>query len=215
MEEVASLLARAVRARHADAELGPVAPSLHELRVRYGGDDGPDLDAVASELGLRAADVVELHASPEYEVLFLGFAPGFAYLGEVHARLVVPRLATPRVRVPAGSVAIAGSMTAVYPQPSPGGWRILGRTDERLFDPAAVAAGTAPPGRPRPLHSRLMAGTEVLEVVGPGLLTTVQDARPAGPRSRGDHAGRRSGYAGRWPSPTRSSETRPMPRRSS
>ena len=123
----------------------PAAPVLHELQVRYGGDEGPDLDTVAAELGLRAADVVELHAGTSYEVLFLGFAPGFAYLGEVPARLVVPRLPTPRVRVPAGSVAIAGAMTAVYPQASPGGWRILGRTATVMFDPRA-----APPARLRP-----------------------------------------------------------------
>ena len=128
-----------------DAPASPAPGSLHELPVRYGGDDGPDLAPVAAELGLRPSDVVELHAGTTYEVLFLGFAPGFAYLGEVHARLVVPRLATPRVRVPAGSVAIAGAMTAVYPQASPGGWRILGRTDTRMFDP-----GAAPPARLRP-----------------------------------------------------------------
>ena len=100
---------------------------------------------MAAETGLRPADVVELHAGTTYEVLFLGFAPGFAYRGEVHARLVVPRLATPRVRVPAGSVAIAGPMTAVYPQASPGGWRILGLTEAVMFDPRA-----APPARLRP-----------------------------------------------------------------
>ncbi len=123
----------------------PHAASLHELAVAYGGDDGPDLELVAVELGLRPDEVIELHAATEYEVLFLGFAPGFAYLGEVHARLIVPRLATPRVRVPAGSVAISGPMTAVYPQASPGGWRILGRTDARMFDP-----GATPPARLRP-----------------------------------------------------------------
>ena len=143
-DEMTSILQRVVAASP-DSAADSVAPTLHELRVRYGGDEGPDLDAVASELRLRPADVIELHATPEYEVLFLGFAPGFAYLGEVDARLVVPRLATPRVRVPAGSVAITGTMTAVYPQPSPGGWRILGRTDERLFDPASL-----PPARLRP-----------------------------------------------------------------
>ena len=78
-------------------------------------------------------------------MLFLGFAPGFAYLGELPERLRVPRLATPRVRVPAGSVAIASAMSAVYPHASPGGWRILGRTDTALWDPAAT-----PPARLRP-----------------------------------------------------------------
>ena len=128
------------------AEAAPAAPRAnHRIRVHYGGDDGPDLDDVAAELGLRARDVVDLHAGGEVEVLFLGFAPGFAYLGELSPRLRVPRHATPRVRVPAGSVAIADTMTAVYPQASPGGWRIIGRTDLRLFDPAAD-----PPARLRP-----------------------------------------------------------------
>lgn len=117
----------------------------HRIRVRYGGDDGPDLDAVAAETGLTRDEVIALHASAAYEVLFLGFAPGFAYLGELPERLVLPRLATPRTRVPAGSVGIAGPMTAVYPQASAGGWRLLGRTDERPFDPAAD-----PPARLRP-----------------------------------------------------------------
>ncbi len=143
----ASARAVVVGALHAlaDPVPEPGAPTLHELTVRYGGDDGPDLEGVAAELGLRPTDIVELHAGTTYEVLFLGFAPGFAYLGEVHARLIVPRLATPRVRVPKGSVAIAGPMTAVYPQVSPGGWRILGRTDTVMFDPRA-----APPARLRP-----------------------------------------------------------------
>jgi KipI family sensor histidine kinase inhibitor len=118
---------------------------LHELPVRYGGDDGPDLVAVAEEVGRSPADVIELHATTTYEVLFLGFAPGFAYLGELPPPLSVPRLPTPRPRVPARSVAIAGSMTAVYPQASAAGWRLLGRTDARLFDP-----GATPPARLRP-----------------------------------------------------------------
>jgi KipI family sensor histidine kinase inhibitor len=127
-----------------DAPPDPQPGSLHEVPVRYGKADGPDLDAVAAEVGLRPSEVVELHAGTSYEVLFLGFAPGFAYLGELDPRLVVPRLATPRVRVPAGSVAVTGAMTAVYPQASPGGWRILGRTDAVMFDPSA-----APPARLR------------------------------------------------------------------
>lgn len=118
----------------------------HEIPVRYGGDGGPDLEAVATETGLTAGDVVELHAGTEYEVMFLGFAPGFAYLGEVPARLVVPRLATPRIRVPEGSVAIANTMTAVYPQASPGGWRILGRTATTMFDPGAATPARLRPG---------------------------------------------------------------------
>jgi KipI family sensor histidine kinase inhibitor len=106
----------------------PPGPAI-DVPTRYGGVDGPDLDDVAALHGLRPADVVELHASVVYRVHFLGFAPGFAYLGTVPAEIVTPRLATPRVRVPAGSVAIAGEQTAIYPFDSPGGWRLIGRTD--------------------------------------------------------------------------------------
>ena len=124
---------------------GILTGRLHEIPVRYGGESGPDLEAVAGETGLGVAEVVAIHAGTEYEVLFIGFAPGFAYLGDVAPAIAVPRLATPRTHVPAGSVAIAATMTAVYPQASPGGWRILGRTDVALFDPAA-----SPPARLRP-----------------------------------------------------------------
>lgn len=112
----------------------PGGPSI-DIPVRYGGLDGPDLDEVASTLGLTPADVIELHAGATYRVLFLGFAPGFAYLGGLPAELATPRLASPRERVAAGSVGIAGVQTAVYPIAMPGGWRLIGRTDVRLFDP--------------------------------------------------------------------------------
>ena len=144
IEDVETRLAALVERAPATADPPHDAP-LHELPVRYGGDDGPDLAAVAEEVGLSPAGVIELHAATTYEVLFLGFAPGFAYLGELAPPLVMPRLATPRPRVAAGSVAIAGPMTAVYPHASPGGWRLLGRTDSRLFDPDAT-----PPARLRP-----------------------------------------------------------------
>jgi len=106
-----------------------------EIEVRYGGPDGPDLDHVAEQVGLRPADIVELHATARYVVLFLGFAPGFAYLGGLAPELRTARLATPRERVPAGSVAIAGEHSAVYPLAMPGGWNVIGRTDLVLFDP--------------------------------------------------------------------------------
>jgi KipI family sensor histidine kinase inhibitor len=118
--------------RGADADLG-----RHVVQVRA---------MVAAETGLTPRDVVDLHAGTTYEVLFLGFAPGFAYLGELPEALRLPRLATPRPRVPAGSVAIAGAMTAVYPHPSPGGWRLLGRTDAAVFDAASSAAARLRPG---------------------------------------------------------------------
>ena len=118
----------------------------HVLRVRYGGADGEDLERVAAEAGMTPDAVVRLHGSVPYEVLFLGFAPGFGYLGELPGALRLPRLATPRVRVPGGSVAIAGPLTAVYPQAGPGGWRLLGRTDARLFDPSGAEPALLRPG---------------------------------------------------------------------
>jgi KipI family sensor histidine kinase inhibitor len=118
-----------------------------DLPTRYGGPDGPDLDEVASSHGLRPTDVVELHASVVYRVYFLGFAPGFAYLGPLPSELVRPRLASPRPRVPAGSVGIAGEQTAVYPVDSPGGWRLIGRTRVRVWDPTSDPPALLLPGR--------------------------------------------------------------------
>jgi KipI family sensor histidine kinase inhibitor len=124
----------------------PTDSPLVEIPVRYGGDEGPDLDAVAEQTGLSAAGVVEAHATGIYRALFLGFVPGFAYLGPLPAELVVPRRASPRVRVLAGSVAIAGPHTAVYPIESPGGWHILGRTSVRLWDPRREPPAMLEPG---------------------------------------------------------------------
>jgi len=107
---------------------------LVELPVHYGGADGPDLADVAALHGLEPADVIEAHAGVEYDVFFLGFAPGFAYLGTLPDSIATPRLAEPRIRVPAGSVGIAGSQTGVYPFELPGGWRLIGRTDGVLWD---------------------------------------------------------------------------------
>jgi inhibitor of KinA len=108
-------------------------PRQVEIPVCYGEEYGPDLNEVAALHGLAPAQVIELHVSPAYEVYFLGFMPGFAYLGELPAALVTPRLATPRRRVPAGSVGIAGSQTGIYPFATPGGWRLLGRTPIQMF----------------------------------------------------------------------------------
>lgn len=103
-----------------------------ELRVRY---DGPDLDDVAHAAQLTVVEVARLHAEATYTVDTIGFAPGFAYLTGLDARLQLPRRATPRPRVPAGSLAIADAFTAVYPFESPGGWHLLGRVvDARMFD---------------------------------------------------------------------------------
>lgn len=122
------------------------AGALVEIPVRYGGNDGPDLADVAALHGLSPDQVVELHAGTEYRVYFLGFAPGFAYMGPVPAQIATPRLDAPRQRIPAGSVGIAGEQTGVYPFELPGGWRIIGRTDVFLWDfrrdsPALLRAG--------------------------------------------------------------------------
>lgn len=104
-----------------------------EIPVCYGGDVGPDLDTLAELHAMTAAQVVDLHASAEYVVYFLGFVPGFAYLGGLPEALATPRLATPRRAVPAGSVGIGGNQTGVYPVASPGGWRLIGRTPVVMF----------------------------------------------------------------------------------
>jgi KipI family sensor histidine kinase inhibitor len=115
----------------------PLATSsrLRTIPVVYGGEHGPDLEGVAELAGLAPTDVIELHASAELRVLFGGFAPGFAYLGEVPPTLRVGRLPTPRTRTPAGSVALADGMSGIYPADLPGGWRVIGRTPVTLFDP--------------------------------------------------------------------------------
>ena len=114
----------------------PLVPGrLHEVNTLYGGDAGPDLEALARERGLSGRDLVRLHASGEYTAFMIGFKPGFAYLGLLPDPLDGPRLPTPRVRVPAGSVGVAGRQTGIYPVSSPGGWRLIGRTTLRLFDP--------------------------------------------------------------------------------
>jgi KipI family sensor histidine kinase inhibitor len=123
-----------------------LAEDVVEIPVRYGGQDGPDLDEVAEELSLRPAEVVAIHVAVTYRVFLLGFAPGFAYLGTVSPRLALPRRATPRSQVPPGSVAIAGAQTAVYPFAMPGGWHLLGRTDVRLWDATADRPSRLVPG---------------------------------------------------------------------
>ena len=109
------------------------APRRLEIPVCYGGEFGPDLSDVSALHGLTAEEVIRLHSSTEYLVYFLGFVPGFAYLGELPSQLVTPRLETPRRSVPAGTVAIAGKQTGVYPFATPGGWRLIGRTPTPMF----------------------------------------------------------------------------------
>ena len=122
-----------------------VAGAPVEIAVRY---DGADLDSVAAEAGLTPDEVVARHSGAGYRVAFCGFSPGFADLTGLDPALHLPRLAEPRTRVPAGSVGIAGGFTGAYPRSSPGGWRLLGRTDAELWrldrdPPALLTPGTA------------------------------------------------------------------------
>ncbi len=107
------------------------------LPTFYGGDYGPDLGSVAEHTGLSAQQIIETHSATDYLIYMMGFSPGFPYLGGLDERLHTPRLSTPRTEIPAGSVGIADSQTGVYPVASPGGWRLIGRTPLRLFDPTA------------------------------------------------------------------------------
>ncbi|MER7567125.1 allophanate hydrolase subunit 1 [Streptomyces sp. NPDC048523] len=129
-----------------DAEVPPAPPRAREvieLRVRY---DGPDLTDVAAHWNVSPEEVARVHAGTEFTVAFCGFAPGFGYLTGLPARYDVPRRATPRTAVPAGSVALAGPYTGVYPRSSPGGWHLIGTTDAVLWDHTRVPAALLSPG---------------------------------------------------------------------
>ena len=176
-------------------------PRVVEIPVAYGGDNGPDLAEVAALTALTESEVIRRHADAEYRVFMLGFVPGFAYMGVVDESIAVPRRPTPRVKVPAGSVAIAGRQTGIYPQETPGGWRLIGRTRVRAFDPLRtpeflVAPGdhvrfnavssldeTGPVEPPSSLTQDATTGGMV--VVRPGMLTTVQDLGRWGYQDRG------------------------------
>jgi KipI family sensor histidine kinase inhibitor len=116
----------------AQTELTPRPTRAIEIPVTY---DGPDLPFVAEHCRLSIPEVIRLHSTAEYTVYMMGFLPGFPYLGGLPAQLRTPRRATPRTRVPAGAVAIAGAQAGIYPQESPGGWQLLGHTDLPLYDP--------------------------------------------------------------------------------
>ena len=154
--------------------------------------DGPDLEEVAQLTGLERSEVIARHSRAQYTVAFLGFSPGFAYMTGGDELLRVPRRATPRTSVPAGSVAIAGPMTAVYPQATPGGWQLIGRTGAKLFDPARASPSLLIPGdrvsfRPAPTVGRGdgpeqpappptgSEGPGAIDVLEPGALLTIQD----------------------------------------
>lgn len=130
------------KADEADAR----APRRVEVPVRYGGDAGPDLEYVATYHKVSPGKVAELHASLDYLVYMMGFTPGFPYMGKLNAAIEMPRLETPRTRVPRGSVGIAGAQTGIYPVESPGGWRLIGRTSLSLFDLAGDPPFLLSPG---------------------------------------------------------------------
>lgn len=179
-------------------ELPPPAVRTVEVPTAYGGEFGPDIAFVAAHNGLTVDEVIRLHTGALYTVYMLGFTPGFPYLGEMPPQLATPRLPTPRQAVPAGAVGIAGPQTGIYPQSSPGGWRLIGRTPLRLFDPWRDPPALLRPGErvrfvpisaqdfarlqeetPAPGARDSSAGMEPaelwLEILEGGLLTTVQD----------------------------------------
>ncbi|GAA5130236.1 5-oxoprolinase subunit PxpB [Luteolibacter yonseiensis] len=168
------------------------------IPVRYGGEDGRDLAGVAAALGLSSDEVVSLHSGADYTVAAVGFSPGFPYLSGLPGRLRLPRLATPRQSVPAGSVAIAAGQAGIYPSISPGGWHLLGRTDVTLFDvhsprPSFFLPGDrvrfcpvdriTPVKESTPTTGQRRMGT--VEVIHPGGLTTVQNPGRPGHESSG------------------------------
>jgi antagonist of KipI len=189
------------------AETAPAARAgtLVEVPVAYGGEDGPDLDEVASFAKLPPAAVVERHCAAEYRVFMLGFLPGFAYMGSVDEAIAAPRKATPRTRIPAGSVGIAGRQTGIYPVESPGGWQLIGRTGLKVFDPFRTPASLFAPGdrvrfvpeprtpnpeprtpNPEPRTTGFRdPGSRSITVLQPGLFTTIQDDGRWGHQDRG------------------------------
>ena len=108
---------------------------IYEIPVCYGGELGPDLATIAEHAGLTEQEVIDIHSSSDYLIYMLGFLPGFTYLGGLDERIHTPRLANPRIRIPAGSVGIGGSQTGIYPMDSPGGWQLIGMTPVKTYDP--------------------------------------------------------------------------------
>ncbi len=158
-----------------------------EIPVIYGGAGGPDLAAVARHSGLSEKQVVELHASVEYVVWFLGFQPGFPYLGNLPEPLHMPRRAEPRLQVPAGSVGIGGAQTGIYPLSTPGGWQLIGLTPLKLFDPMRETPVLL---RPAIAYALCRKRREYAEYYSRGIYTSVQDSGRHGFRQSGlSHCG--------------------------
>lgn len=121
-------------------------PRRIEVPVRYGGEHGIDLEFVANYHHLSVEDVIRIHSERTYTIYMMGFTPGFPYMGKLDETIATPRLETPRTRVPAGTVAVAGSQTGIYPIESPGGWRLIGYTSLQLFDPKSGSPFLFSPG---------------------------------------------------------------------
>ncbi len=145
-ETSAAALTPRVDAAWQDADPAAVPGREVAIPVAYGGEAGPDLAAVAKHTGLSPREVAERHAAGTYVVFFIGFQPGFAYLGGLDAALHTPRRTVPRIEVPAGSVGIGGEQTGIYPAAAPGGWQLIGRTALALFDPARTPPTLLQPG---------------------------------------------------------------------
>jgi KipI family sensor histidine kinase inhibitor len=189
--------------------------ALVEVPVSYGGEDGPDLGDVAARAGLSPQEVIERFCATEYRVFMLGFLPGFAYMGSVDEAIAAPRKATPRTKVPPGSVGIAGRQTGVYPRQSPGGWQLIGRTSLAVFDPSRIPASIFAPGdrvrfvpvtalngdqgsgiRDQAVAVTYETGSLIpdprshsvhrsITIIRPGLFTTIQDIGRWGHQDRG------------------------------
>lgn len=118
-----------------DVSAGNTRKRVFEIPVCYGGEYGPDIQNIADHAGLSVEEVIQIHTSRDYLIYMLGFLPGFTYLGGLDERIHTPRLANPRIRIPAGSVGIGGSQTGIYPMDSPGGWQLMGLTPVKTYDP--------------------------------------------------------------------------------
>jgi KipI family sensor histidine kinase inhibitor len=121
-------------------------PRRIEVPVRYGAEYGIDLESVANHCQLQTEEVIRIHSGKIYTVFMMGFTPGFPYMGKLDNAIITPRLETPRTRVPAGTVAIAGSQTGIYPIDSPGGWQLIGWTPLQLFNPESESPFLFSPG---------------------------------------------------------------------
>ena len=141
-----SALSDLVRSLSVSGTAGRISGREHRIPVLYGGEWGPDLEDVANFAGLSVTEAIRLHHSMPYRVYMLGFSPGFPYLGLVPAPIAMPRLETPRMTVPAGSIGIAGNQTGIYPNSTPGGWRLIGRTPVALYRPQSSSPFLLNPG---------------------------------------------------------------------